>query len=102
MSAILIPASLVRELPQEALRSALATLGLVLYSGGVSGAALRQGEPTLEARWASDAIHDQRCAEPGCARLPALLLEGAPYCPLHARRRMEFPPAKYTTETNRP
>lgn len=88
MSAIIIPADIVRDIEPEALRGALASLGLVLYAGGVSGAAMRQGQPTLEARRACDAIHDQRCTEPGCARLPALLLDGAPYCALHGRRRL--------------
>lgn len=82
MTAICIPAEIARELPIDAVRAALATLGLVL--DGRYGA-----DRTLTARWASEAAMPQVCREPGCARLPALLLDGAPFCALHYRQRRE-------------
>lgn len=82
MSTICIPAEIARELPIDAVRVAFASLGLVLDA--------RYGaDRTLTARWASDAAMPHVCREPGCARLPAILVEGAPYCALHARRRFE-------------
>lgn len=87
-SAILIPAEIVRALPIDSIRAALATLGLVLDGSATTGAELHEGIRTWIARWASDVVHDQRCADPGCARLPAILVSGAPYCAIHGHRRM--------------
>lgn len=82
MSTICIPAEIARELPIDAVRAAFASLGLVLDA--------RYGsDRTLTARWASEAAMPQVCREPGCARLPSILLDGAPYCVLHYRQRRE-------------
>lgn len=88
MSQIIIPDSIASQLPMEAVRRAFASLGLVLDGGAVVGAELGT-QRAWQARWASDAIHDQRCADPGCPRLPATLVSGTPYCALHGRRHME-------------
>lgn len=82
MTAICIPEHIANDLPIEAVRAAFASLGLVI--DGRLGA-----DRTLIVRWASDAVHDQRCREPGCPRLPTILVDGAPYCALHGRRRLE-------------
>lgn len=82
MTAICIPEHIADALPIESVRAALATLGLVL--DGRYGA-----DRTLTARWASEVITSQVCREPGCARLPAILVSGTPYCGLHGRRHME-------------
>lgn len=82
MTAICIPPEIAAELPIATVRAAFATLGLVLDG--------RYGpERTLTARWASEAFAAQVCREPGCARLPAILVSGAPYCALHGRRHLE-------------
>lgn len=61
MSQIIIPDSIASQLPMEAVRRAFASLGLVLDGGAVVGAELGT-QRAWQARWASDAIHDQRCA----------------------------------------
>lgn len=53
MSAILIPADVVRELPDETIRAALATLGLVLPGLGI----LRRTHGKLEASGLDEASH---------------------------------------------